>query len=92
MAALEDINKWTSTFPASEPSSKSFPVQLLPVLTSALRFQTAENHSNVNFRVLDSSYLTSNTDGILGMFLTPGAYQVQKSEIEEDNSGFLLRA
>ena len=50
-----------------------------------------DKHDNVNFKVVDAAKL-ENVEGLIGRFLAPGAYQVQKSDDGDDNKGFLLRA
>jgi len=50
-----------------------------------------EKHDNVNFKVVDAAKL-ENVEGLIGRFLAPGAYQVQKSDDGDANRGFLLRA
>ena len=50
-----------------------------------------EKHDNVNFKVVDAAKL-ENVEGLIGRFLAPGAYQVQKSDEGDANKGFLLRA
>ena len=54
------------------------------------RFQMSNHHKNVNFKVLDTANLSNDLSGILGQFLTPGAYSVRKSGFDS-NEGFLLR-
>ena len=51
-----------------------------------------EKHDNVNFKVIDASQLGDNVEGLIGRFLAPGAYQVQKSDDGDVNRGFLSRA
>ena len=50
-----------------------------------------EKHDNVNFKVVDAAQL-ENVEGLIGRFLAPGAYQVQKSDDGDVNRGFLSRA
>jgi hypothetical protein len=49
----------------------------------------SNHHKNVNFKVLDTANLSNDLSGILGQFLTPGAYSVRKSGFDS-NEGFLL--
>jgi len=55
------------------------------------RVQVMDKHDNVNFKVVDAAKL-ENVEGLIGRFLAPGAYQVQKSDDGDANRGFLLRA
>ena len=60
-------------------------------LDPIFRVQVMEKHDNVNFKVVDAAQL-ENVEGLIGHFLAPGAYQVQKSDDGDVNRGFLSRA
>ena len=64
---------------------------VVKILKPIHRVQVMEKHDNVNFKVVDAAKL-ENVEGLIGRFLAPGAYQVQKSDDGDDNKGFLLRA
>ena len=41
-----------------------------------LRLETANNHENVNFRFEDSTGISDNLGGVIGVFMPLGAYQI----------------
>jgi len=61
---------------------------MIPSIGS-FQVQVMEKHDNVNFKVVDATKL-ENVEGLIGRFLSPGAYQVQKSVDGDANRGFLV--
>ena len=55
-----------------------------------LRIQVGDTHNNVNFKVLDTTHLSSGVTGVLGKFLPAGAYEVKVADNSDLSSGYLV--
>ena len=53
------------------------------------RIQSNPKNGNLNFKLIDHLHLSSNLGGVMGGFLTEGAYRVIKDD--KGNGGLLVR-
>ena len=48
-------------------------------ILTLFRIQSATAHGNINFKLLDHSLLSTDVQGVIGRFLTAGAYTVEQT-------------